>query len=356
MAHFFTLDSDDRIKTLYISSTGEARVGLFMPVGLMEMRSAGGGRPYLHVVRGNGTAKSWTVSSNVNESWWDVTNLDEGSVIRAFQGDKPITDELPVRRYHKIPAIQSVQQRLSHRRIKIDLDSHVERILSVSDIVGEGIVFAPTDPDRLKKEIEDSGMFHHDDRTIVSGKVAALATIGEGYREISTPSLHVAISDKLCSVHIDSYAFLLHGRGGIAEITPDVGQHTLDELVFRLPAAWLRRKSPFLASILQGLHPVLPNSTNEYALRFGLRFTPGASHNLDLMRGVPRLMFESTIGPLDRKNRWQHSVELRLASGGDADRDPDWVLTAKVVAGCKDILGRGDHEKSIGLIFKGKMP
>jgi hypothetical protein len=358
MAHFFTLDSADRIDTLYISSDGEARLGLDSANSPLSMRPGGGsGRPDVRVVRGNGRVKERSSATKVlNETWWDLSKLDEGSAIRAFQGDKPITPELPVRYFYHLPAYENINRRLRQHTINIDLDDYIERVVTVSDVVGEGILFVPTNAVRFAEAVQSSGVFHHDDRANIWGRLAASATVGEGYREISTPSLHVAISDSLCSVHIDSYAFVIHGPDGLTVISPDVPQHILDELFLRKPMPWLRRHWRFGASVLQTLHPVLPTSFNNYAFRFGWRIDLGGSGNLDYARGVPRLRLETTWGPRDRTNRWNHSAELRVASGGDPERDPDWTLTVRVEAGCRDVLCRGDHYSSVGLVLKGKVP
>jgi hypothetical protein len=358
MAHFYMLDSAYPIKALYISSSGDARFGMYVTNSAMGMRAQSGtGRAEARLVRGSGRIKERSFATHsVGETTWDGEGLDQTTVIRGFMGDTPCTEELPVMHFSKVPAIQSAIKRLGSPLIKIDLDSHVARTMDVSDIVGEGILFAPTDPERLTKELTTCGMFHHDDRANIWGRLAASATVGEGYREISTPSLHFAVSEKACSVHVDSYAFMVQGPEGIAVISPDVGQHIVDELFFRKPMPWMRRHSLFAASVLQALHPVLPNSTNNYAFRFGLRLDLGGSGNLDIKRGVPRLTLETTIGPLDKTNRWHHSAELRVLSGGSSDRDPDYVLTVKVDAGCRDVLCRGDHQSSVGLILKGKVP
>jgi hypothetical protein len=229
-------------------------------------------------------------------------------------------------------------------------------VMNISDIVGEGVAFKPVDADALKRAIERSGIFHHDDRATIWGAAAASATIGEGYREISTPSLHVAISQDLCSVHIDAYSFMIHGPDGTAIISPDVGQHIVDELLFRKPAPWLRRHSAFAASVLQALHPVLPNSLNNYNPALGLRFDLGASGNLDIARGVPRLRLQATRRfASDAPNNWQYSAELRVATGGDAERDPDWKLTVKADLACRDVRC-SDHHFMVGLWFSGKLP
>lgn len=236
--------------------------------------------------------------------------------------------------------------------MKIDLDSHIDYVCYASEIVGEGIAFRPKSAGEFKTAITDTQLFHHDDRSDHFGKLAASATVGEGYREVSTPSLHVAISGGISSVHIDSYAFMIHGANGEYIISPDVGQHIFDELLFRMPMPWLRRKGlPFLASVLQALSPMLPNSTNRYSPIVGLRVSVGGTGNRDLRSGLPRFVFESTYNVgFDTQRRVQHGATLRLLTGGNPDRAPDWTLSLKAQYSCRDLLCR-DHQETVGLYF-----
>ena len=162
----------------------------------------------------------------------------------------------------------------------------------------------------------------------------------------------MAVSGGISSVHIDSYAFMIQGPNGEIVISPDVGQHIFDELLFRMPMPWLRRKGmPFLASVLQALHPVLPNSTNRYSPILGLRIAVGGSPNRDLRTGVPRFTFESTYNVgLNTTRRFNHEATLRLVTGGNADRSPDWVLSLKGQMTCRDALCK-DHQENVGLFF-----
>jgi hypothetical protein len=154
-------------------------------------------------------------------------------------------------------------------------------------------------------------------------------------------------------VHIDSYAFQFHHPDGTVIIGPDAGQHIVDELWFRLPMTWLRRKNmPFMASVLQALHPVLPNSLNGYKPRFGIRVEVGGTKARDLRSGSPRFSFEATVDfTLTTTQRFHSAAELRLFSGGNPDRNPDWVLSLKAEAACAD-AGCKDHFENVGLYFK----
>ena len=243
-------------------------------------------------------------------------------------------------------------KRFNSRGMNIDLDSHIDYICYASDILGEGISFHPKNSAEFKTAITDTQLFHRDDRSDFFGNKAASATIGEGYREVSTPSLHVAISSEISSVHIDSHSFIFRAPDGNIIIGPDAGQHIVDELWFRLPMTWLRRRNmPFMASVLQALHPVLPNSLNGYVPRLGIRVELGGTPGRDLRSGVPRFSFEATVDfTLTSTQRLHSAATLRLLSGGDPDKSPDWVLSLQAQYACRDILCR-DHQESVGLYF-----
>jgi hypothetical protein len=345
MDQLFNPISKEKLTTLYVSSNGKAMVA-FANANVAAV-------PTLQI-RGRGTAKPGVAIDGAQT--WLLEGLGDASVVQVFRNGVAVSAALPVKFLRKQPSYQDIDRRLKHRRIGIDLDAHIAQVTVVSDIVGEGVAFKPVDAAKFKQAIEASGAFHHDDRATIFGGAAASATVGEGYREISTPSLHVAISADLCSVHIDAYAFMLHGPDGTAFISPDVGQHIVDELLFRKPAPWMRRHTEFGAAVLQALHPVLPNSLNGYKPRLGLRLDLGDSPNSDIARGVPRLRLEATrrfAG--DGRDKWAYSAELRLATGGNAQRDPDWKLTLKADLACRDVRCR-DHDFMVGLVFSGTVP
>jgi hypothetical protein len=285
---------------------------------------------------------------------WNVTDLAPGSSIVAVDGSKQILAQIPVKRFTEAKSYSPINERLNGRGMKIDLDSHIDYICYASDTLGEGIFFRPKSVGEFSTAITDTQFFHHDNRSDPFGRMAASATTGEGYREVSTPSLHVAIHETIASVHIDSYAFMLIGPDGEYVIGPDAGQHIFDELLFRMPMSWLRRKNmTFLASVLQVLHPVLPNSTNRYNSIIGLRAAFGGSRKRDLRAGVPRLLLESTYnwGSSANNRRWNHEATLRIASGGNTDRGPDWILGLKGQVSCGDVLCQ-DHQETVGLFLK----
>ena len=75
--------------------------------------------------------------------------------------------------------------------------------------------------------------FHWDNRKVWIYRLAALATDGEGYREIGQPSLHCATGSDTCNVHIDEFGFVAFGPDGKEYFTPDSLRHSVDELVWR---------------------------------------------------------------------------------------------------------------------------
>jgi hypothetical protein len=350
MASFYNLETSEPVRVMYFTTSRKGAVVLKSAApGAFSMRST-------KVYVANGPGGTATAEPSLDpargETWWKFTGLAEGQNIVAADGDGKILAQIPVKPLSSLDSYKSIVRRFNSRGMKIDLDSHIEYVCYASEIVGEGVAFRPKSAAEFKAAITDTQLFHHDDRADPFGKVAAAATIGQGYREVSTPSLHVAISDLVSSVHIDSYAFMLYGPDGTFVISPDVGQHIFDELLFRMPMTWLRKKNmPFLASVLQALHPVLPNSTNRYSPILGLRVTLGETPNRDLKTGVPRFNFESTIDVgrgTDRRLR--HEATLRLAAGGNPERSPDWVLSLKAKYECRDAFCR-DHQESVGLFL-----
>ena len=292
MASFYNAETNEPITTMYISSSGNGNVVLRSPPSGMSMRP-----PEVLVANGKGTA---TADPGLNpkpgEYRWKFAGLTVGSSIVALDGKRNILAQIPVKRLDGAGSYQPIMERFNSRGMKIDLDSHIDYVCYASDILGEGISFRPKSAALFQAAITDTQLFHRDDRSDFFGAKAASATIGEGYREVSTPSLHVAIAGHLSSVHIDSHSFIFHAPDGNIIIGPDAGQHIVDELWFRLPMTWLRRKNmPFIASVLQALHPVLPNSLNGYSPRLGIRVELGGTPGRDLRSGVPRFSFETTI-------------------------------------------------------------
>ena len=348
MASFYNAETSEPVSVMYIASSRNGNVVLRAPPTGMSMR-----KPAVVVANGKGIAEADPALNPMPGDYrWKFTGLTDGSSIVALDSNSNILVQIPVKRLDAAGSYKWIMKRFNSRGMKIDLDSHVDYVCYASDILGEGISFRPKNATDFKTAITDTQLFHHDDRSDFFGKKAASATIGEGYREVSTPSLHVAISGQISSVHIDSYAFLLRGPNGDVIIGPDAGQHIFDELLFRMPMTWLRRKGmPFIASVLQALHPVLPNSTNRYSPILGIRIELGGTPGRDLRSGVPRFAFETTFDvTLHTTQRMRSEATLRLLTGGNPDRSPDWLLSLKAQYSCRDILCH-DHQESVGLYF-----
>lgn len=224
MANFYNLETNEPITTMYIGSSRKGNIVLRHPTG-MSMRA-----PKV-VTKGPGVATPVAMAGR-DVSRWSFTDLAVGSSIMGIDGNDNILAQIPVRSFADAKSFKPISERLNGRGMKIDLDSYIDYVCYASDALYEGIFFRPKNAAEFKAAITDTRFFHHDDRSDPFGRMAASATIGEGYREVSTPSLHVAIHESIASVHIDSYAFMLQSPEGEYVIGPDVGQHIFDECCF----------------------------------------------------------------------------------------------------------------------------
>jgi hypothetical protein len=65
------------------------------------------------------------------------------------------------------------------------------------------------------------------------------AGIGDKRRDIT--AVHAAILDDICNIHIDDVGFVMRGLGRVGGMTPDFGQHLVDELLWKTylaPLIW----------------------------------------------------------------------------------------------------------------------
>jgi hypothetical protein len=347
MAYFYNAETKEPLDTMYIVSSGNGNIVLSAPSLSMNSTSK------VEVANGPGTAeRTIHTDPNPGETRWKFSGLKPGSSIVATDNNDRILKQIPVKQISDAGSYAPINKRFHGRNMKVELDDHIDYVCYASDLDNEGISFHPKSVGDLQAAITDTQLFHRDDKADFFGRKASSATIGEGYREVSTPSLHVAISSEISSVHIDSWAFQFHAPDGTLIIGPDAGQHIVDELWFRLPMTWLRRHDmPFLASVLQALHPVLPNSVNGYQPRFGIRVELGSSPTKDFRSGSARFTFETTVDfTLSTAERLRSVGTLRLLSGGDAKRSPDWVLGVQGQMSCRDIACR-DTQESVMLVF-----
>ena len=99
---------------------------------------------------------------------------------------------------------------------------------------------------------------------------------GTGERRIDLTSIHAAISDDVCNIHIDEMGFVLRFAGAGA-MSLDAGEHLVDELgwkTYARPAIskWLGENDfTHLKWAIDRLSIELPSSRNGYAPNFGLR-------------------------------------------------------------------------------------
>ncbi len=100
-------------------------------------------------------------------------------------------------------------------------------------------------------------------------------------------SLHCAVADDICNIHIDHTGFVLEGPNGNISLTPDFFQHLMNELVLKtnlkgMAPGWAR-------GAFDRISLIYPNSANNYS-RMGPRIG-----QVPLLREVGRL---SGVGPI----------------------------------------------------------
>jgi hypothetical protein len=235
MLSFYNVETNEPVKVMYISSSRKGYVVLKGAGSTGSSTMSIPKRPEVTVANGPGKAVyDPALNPKHNEYRWVFTGLAEGSNIIVIDNMKQVLS-IPVQYVQRLDSYKAIDKRLNSRGMKVDLDKHIDYVCYGSKILGEGIAFRPKSAGEFQSALTDTQLFHHDNRSDPFGKVAAAATIGEGFREVSTPSLHVAIHETLASVHIDSHAFMLRSPWGDYVITPDVGQHIFDELLFRMP-------------------------------------------------------------------------------------------------------------------------
>ena len=156
-----------------------------------------------------------------------------------------------------------VYKAISHRFAKnygIVISKHIHSVEKIYWRNQEGFEFVAKSPGALVQALVQA-RFQHDARDRIFGIIpslgtfAALATTGEGYREQSVGlMLHCAVSNDLCSVHLDDTAFVLDGYNANA------GQHIANDLIWQTGiVANVAKLSVPVASVLSRFHPIVPN-------------------------------------------------------------------------------------------------
>lgn len=143
----------------------------------------------------------------------------------------------------------------------VDLRKHVKSIAKVNPTINAGFDFVAVDAAKWAATLQSRG-FQPDSRERILGilpsvgSVAALATHGQGFREKSEPSLHCAVAEDYCNVHLDNVGIR------VGNYNANAPQHVVDELLWQdkiLPAMLKVGISPHLVDILRRVHPVVPN-------------------------------------------------------------------------------------------------
>lgn len=177
-----------------------------------------------------------------------------------------------------------------HKRHFINLPSHISEVKSLGKTHGVGFKFQPRDADAFEAALKRRG-FEPDNRNHLCDAVAAGATQGQGYREVGVPSLHVAVSSGICSVHVDTFGFVALGPNGEKIYNPDAIQHIIDELIWQdVLLGKVEKLSPMAANALRRVHFVGPSSRNCYRLEAGARINivdrPGLRLGLEVTRDL----------------------------------------------------------------------
>jgi len=175
----------------------------------------------------------------------------------------------------------------------IEISRFISRVTDIGRNEQEGFWFATDNSQQLVNALMLTGAFVHDDRADLFHALAASATRGEGYREISDASIHFQISDGAVNMHVDHTGFVWKGPDGQVYIGPDAPYHILDELKWAEAVAWVYERNKVAGKILERLHPELPRTANKFDPKIGLRY--------DILRG----------NNSDFSSQWSLSLDLK---------------------------------------------
>jgi hypothetical protein len=222
--------------------------------------------------------------------------------------------------YLSNPVYQEVSDRLLGLKPPISLREHIDVMKELGRTHSEGVTFLVKDAKILRTAVvnakNDHGQaaFHWDDRKVFIFFLAALFTDGEGYREIGQPSLHCAIGNPICNIHIDDFGFLARGSDGKEYITPDALRHIVDELVFRAKIrpvliAALKKVLPHqianpAAKLFDNMYFRTPSSQNNYDFGMDDKFHPRVGVGVNIVGNkTVEVRFEYTCGNLNCTDR-----------------------------------------------------
>jgi hypothetical protein len=196
------------------------------------------------------------------------------------------------------PVYTQIADRL-HRKYHFNLKDHIASMNELGRDVQNGFWFTPKDDRLLVAALTATGSFVHDNRADLFHALAASATQGEGYRELSADSsIHCQIGPAAVNMHIDYASFVWRGPDGKTYIGPDAIFHILDELKWKGIVDSVYKKNKFIGLVLQRLHPFVPTTANNFLPQFGI--------TLDLVRGKS----------FDLSQQWSLTVDFKYGCTG----------------------------------------
>jgi hypothetical protein len=175
----------------------------------------------------------------------------------------------------------------------LNIKNYISRVTDMGRNEQEGFWFATSNSQKLIADLIATKAFIHDNRGDMFHAMAASATQGEGYREVSEKSIHFQISEGSVNMHVDHTGFIWRGPDGKVYIGPDAIYHILDELKWAEAVAWVYKKNKIAGMIMERLHPELPRTANRFDPKFGVRF--------DILRG----------NAVDFSKQWSLSLDFK---------------------------------------------
>lgn len=208
--------------------------------------------------------------------------------------------------------LTAIAGRLKTFSPKIILNDHIDGHLEVCGVAGEGIYFKPRNASNLKAQLRRATRSGETAFADPNGKdrhnlplcLSMAATNGQGFREIQgwatmpyaqselafggnasyermlqlrfsgafgddhsfdLQSLHIAVAHDVVNIHVDTTGFTMRGFDGLLATTPDAGQHTGNELLWKTYIkTWMPDSLGFLADRISF---IWPNSANGYQVR-----------------------------------------------------------------------------------------
>jgi hypothetical protein len=211
---------------------------------------------------------------------------------------------------HENAVYNEIARRLTACNPPVVLDDHIGRIQRFGQTTLDGINFFARDYKKLKQTLVEAKngigepFFGHailDNLDHWALRISFLATDGTGFREASwlklreTPlmgagpldrregrgwrrnagrftgafpeadvlpdmsSLHCAVSNQGCNIHVDDVGFVLYDDAGNLVLDPDVVQHLFNELIFKTYGKYLLPEA-----VVNRVNLVLPSTANDF--------------------------------------------------------------------------------------------